>query len=157
MNTFLITALFASLVGSNDITAQTDTINKYTVDGKVVYNFDGSQLENKTILSYDITVAPENKGKKDGNVVRTHEIKTAEGMLNYDDASATNGNARVSLRYSSTQEKPLVIVDDKEYKGTIESIDPATIKTITVLKDKAAIEVYGDKGKDGVVMIETKK
>lgn len=157
MNSFLITALFASLVGSNDIKAQADTINKYTVDGKVVYNFDGSQLENKVILNYDITVAPETEGKKDENVVRTHKITTAEGMLNYDDASASNGNAKVSLRYSSTQEKPLVIVDDKEYKGTMESIDPTTIKTITVLKDKAATEIYGDKGKDGVVVIETKK
>jgi len=157
MNTFLITALFASLVGSNDITAQADTINKYTVDGKMVYNFDGSQLENKVILNYDITVEPETKGKKDGNVVRTHKITTAEGMLNYDGASASNGNAQVSLRYSSTQEKPLVIVDDKEYKGAMESIDPATIKSITVLKDKAAIELYGEKAKNGVVVIETKK
>ena len=78
-------------------------------------------------------------------------------MLDYDDASVANGKAHVSLRYSPTQEKPLVIVDDKEYKGSMESIDPETIKTITVLKDKAATDLYGEKAKDGVVVIETKK
>lgn len=153
----MIASLFASLVGTNEILAQADTIEKYIVDGKVVYNFDGTQLVNKTIISYDVVTATETKGKQDGTVVRSHDIKTYEGMLNYDDASGDNGNAKVSLRYSSTQEKPLVIVDDKEYKGSMESIDPATIKTITVLKDKAAVEIYGEKGKDGVVVIETKK
>ena len=136
MNTLLITALFASMVGSNEISAQADTIEKYIVDGKMVYGFEE---------------------KKDRTIVRTHVIKTSEGMLDYDDASVANGKAHVSLRYSPTQEKPLVIVDDKEYKGSMESIDPETIKTITVLKDKAATDLYGEKAKDGVVVIETKK
>ena len=63
MNTLLITAMFASMLGSNNIGAQTDTINRYMVDGKLVYNFDGSQLESKMILSYDIKVEPETKEK----------------------------------------------------------------------------------------------
>ena len=155
MNTLLISALFASMVGSNEISAQADTIEKYIVDGKMVYGFDGTQLVNKTILSYDVVTSPEEK--KDRTIVRTHVIKTSEGMLDYDDASVANGKAHVSLRYSPTQEKPLVIVDDKEYKGSMESIDPETIKTITVLKDKAATDLYGEKAKDGVVVIETKK
>ena len=157
MKTLLITALFASMVGSNDITAQTDTINRYTVDGKVVYNFDGSQLENKMILSYDIKVAPESKGKENGTIVRTHEIKTAEGTLKYDAVKGGAGEAKVSIRYTDpTQEKPLVIVDDKEF-SSIDDINPADIKSMTVLKDKAAIEMFGEKGKNGVVLIETKK
>ena len=61
MNTLLITALFASMVGSNEIPAQADTIEKYIVDGKMVYGFDGTQLVNKIILSYDVVTSPEEK------------------------------------------------------------------------------------------------
>ena len=157
MNTLLITALFASMVGSNGITAQADTINRYMVDGKVVYNFDGSQLENRMILSYDIKVAPETQGKENGTIVRTHEIKTADGTLKYDATKVDAGEAHVSIRYTDpTQEKPLVLVDDKEF-SSIDDIDPADIKSMTVLKDKAAIELYGEKGKNGVVLIDTNK
>ena len=157
MNTLLITAMFASMFGSNDIVAQNDTINRYMVDGKLVYNFDGSQLESRMIISYDIKVEPETEGKKNGNVVRTHKITTAEGVMKYDDALVPNGDAHISIRYvDPTQEKPLFIVDDKEFSN-IDDLDPANIKSMTVLKNKAATDLYGEKGKNGVVVVETKK
>jgi TonB-dependent SusC/RagA subfamily outer membrane receptor len=52
----------------------------------------------------------------------------------------------------------LVIID-----GTIttwdevKSLSPNSIKTVTVLKDAASIAVYGEAGKNGVVLITTKK
>ena len=157
MNTLLITAMFASMLGSNNIGAQTDTINRYMVDGKLVYNFDGSQLESKMILSYDIKVEPETKGKDKGTVLRTHDIKTADGALIYDDPNVNIGQAKVSVRYvDPNQEKPLFIVDGKEF-SSIDDLDPANIKSMTVLKDKAATDLYGEKGKNGVVVVETKK
>ena len=54
----------------------------------------------------------------------------------------------------------LVIVDGKSYddpEKVMKSLDPKTIKEMTLLKDKAAIEQYGEKAKDGVVIITTKK
>ena len=36
-------------------------------------------------------------------------------------------------------------------------IDTKTIESMTVLKDKPAIEQYGEKAKDGVIIITTKK
>ncbi len=52
----------------------------------------------------------------------------------------------------------LFIVDDKIVsKEIVEKYDPNDIETITVLKDKAAIETYGEKGKNGVIIIVTKK
>lgn len=52
----------------------------------------------------------------------------------------------------------LYTVDGK--KVTIEevnTINPNNIETINVLKDKAAVAVYGDDGKNGVIVITTKK
>ena len=53
---------------------------------------------------------------------------------------------------------PLVIMD-----GTVidheklKTIDPQTIERMEVLKDQPAIEKYGEKAKNGVIIITTKK
>jgi len=51
---------------------------------------------------------------------------------------------------------PLIIIDGKE-GGDLQSIAPANIATISILKDHYAIEQYGEKGKNGVVIVTTKK
>lgn len=54
--------------------------------------------------------------------------------------------------------EPLIIVDGKEMKdGSIEDIAPDTIESINVFKGDKAVEKYGEKGKDGVIIIKTKK
>jgi len=54
--------------------------------------------------------------------------------------------------------QPLIIVDGEEMKnGSLEDIDSDTIETINVYKGDKAVEKYGDKAKDGVVEIKTKK
>lgn len=48
----------------------------------------------------------------------------------------------------------LIIIDGKEVKSdAISTLSPERIKSFTVLKDKAAIDAYGEKGKNGVVLI----
>lgn len=52
----------------------------------------------------------------------------------------------------------LFILDDKIIsKEEVEKYNPNDIETVTVLKDKAATEAYGEKGKNGVIIIVTKK
>lgn len=53
---------------------------------------------------------------------------------------------------------PLIIVDGEELLGdrTLDSIDTNTIESISVIKDKSAIEQYKEKGKNGVILITTK-
>jgi len=49
---------------------------------------------------------------------------------------------------------PLYIIDGKEYsRDEINSIDPNDIKEVHVIKNKLDLMVYGDRGKDGVVII----
>jgi TonB-dependent SusC/RagA subfamily outer membrane receptor len=55
-----------------------------------------------------------------------------------------------------TKAKPLYIIDGKEADG-IENIDKESIKSISVIKDAATNLEYGDKGKNGVIIITTKK
>ena len=53
---------------------------------------------------------------------------------------------------------PLVLVDGREQPASsINDITPEQIQSITVLKDSTAIRMYGDKGRNGVVLVELKK
>lgn len=52
----------------------------------------------------------------------------------------------------------LYIIDGKEMEsGSMKDIDPNTIKSINVLKGENALKKYGEKGKNGVIEIITKK
>ncbi len=52
---------------------------------------------------------------------------------------------------------PLVVVDGVVKDTEIDKIDPETIRSIEIIKDESAIDKYGEKAKDGVVEISTKK
>lgn len=52
----------------------------------------------------------------------------------------------------------LYIIDGKEMpSGSMKDLDPNTIKMVNVLKGEAATKKYGEKAKNGVVEITTKK
>lgn len=54
--------------------------------------------------------------------------------------------------------KPLIIMDGKEVPdGKMKDLDHENIETIEVLKGSKAVEKYGEKAKDGVVIITSKK
>lgn len=53
---------------------------------------------------------------------------------------------------------PLVLIDETEVSTeTMNKLDPQQIESITVLKDVSATAKYGEKGKNGVILITTKK
>ena len=69
---------------------------------------------------------------------------------------------KTTITKTSTAEKfekdVLVILDGKEIpKEKMNEIDPKTIDNISVLKDKSATDLYGEKGKNGVIEITSKK
>ena len=56
--------------------------------------------------------------------------------------------------------KPLILVDDKETsEADLKKIDPNTIENMNVIKteDDSLVKKYGEKAKDGVIIITTKK
>lgn len=63
----------------------------------------------------------------------------------------------VAIRGVSTLQNasPLVIVDGMEQ--SLSDIDPNQIKSLTVLKDAASTAMYGSRGANGVIIIETER
>src|SRR5690606_18474478 len=53
--------------------------------------------------------------------------------------------------------EPLIVLDGVPYSGAINSINPADIQTVSVLKDAASAALYGARGANGVIMITTKR
>ncbi|MBF0577966.1 M56 family metallopeptidase [Dysgonomonas sp. GY617] len=68
------------------------------------------------------------------------------------------GYATDSNNTNVSSDKALYIIDGKESSHpTMKALDPKDIESVSVLKDKSATETYGSKGKNGVIIITTKK
>ena len=60
--------------------------------------------------------------------------------------------------FTDSNEKPLYIIDGKESnEKAMKDLNPNQIKSMNVLKGESAEKKYGDKGKNGVIEIKTKK
>ena len=68
---------------------------------------------------------------------------------------ATHGTIQIRGVSSLQGASPLVIVDGMEQSLT--DIDPNQIKSINVLKDAASASMYGSRGANGVIIIETER
>lgn len=71
-------------------------------------------------------------------------------------ATLTSGKVTVTSSDQSAEGKRLIIIDGKEISETdLESIDASTIASMSVLKGKSAVATYGEKGKNGVIVLTT--
>ena len=81
--------------------------------------------------------------------------------LNYKVLDDTTKVVRLSSDKTDTDSSNPLIVVDGESKGmgtdVLSTIDPKTIEKIDVLKEKSATQLYGEAGKNGVIIITTKK
>jgi hypothetical protein len=70
---------------------------------------------------------------------------------------STVSGIKIRLNYRQAKEEPLILVDGKEITSSeMNAIDVNSIRSISVLKDTSAIQVYEKKGKHGVILIQMK-
>jgi len=130
------------------ITQATDAAKEIDLESAVSIfqpNVSPIQIAQDTIKKTTASLQDSLKGKSFG--VRITGVK--------DSISSRNGKGAVSLDKQTLNQHVLFIVDGKKVDD-IHSVDPNSIKAITVLKDKASIDLYGTEGKDGVVLVTTK-
>jgi TonB family protein len=63
----------------------------------------------------------------------------------------------VKIRNTNGGPPPLIVLDGVITNIEINTIEPDKIQSISVIKDKSATDKYGDKGKNGVIEITSKK
>jgi len=57
----------------------------------------------------------------------------------------------------SADNSPLIVMDGIPYSGSLGDIDPDIIENMSVLKDASSAAIYGSRGANGVILIQTKK
>jgi len=80
------------------------------------------------------------------------------GMLVQNTSGDPAGSSEIRIRGANSLEfgnRPLVIIDGIQ-GGDINTLNPNQIKSIEVLKDAAALSIYGSNGANGVILVTTK-
>ncbi len=94
------------------------------------------------------------------NISEVIEGKAAGIIINSIEGAPGN-NIQIAIRGVSTpvlfDKIPLFIIDGNVYTGDISEIDPSFITKIEILKDTDALAIYGTRGANGVVIIETQQ
>jgi TonB family protein len=69
----------------------------------------------------------------------------------------TTPHSKVAIRTIDDANPPLIFLDGVPItKAEMDKLNPETFESISVLKDKSATEKYGEKAKNGVILIKTK-
>lgn len=95
---------------------------------------------------------PGTQNNKPVNVLYTMPFKFA--LAGIDSKESKKSNTNTSKKGGKS---PMIVLDGIPYDKDIKNINPDDIESITVLKDKSALDIYGEDGKNGVILITTKK
>ena len=150
------------------MTTQEVTIRPYV---KVTMQSDAEVLEDVLVVAYGTAKKESFTGS--AAVVNNKKItarpvanvtKALEGMVAGVQTTSGSGQpgsgASIVIRgfgSINASSSPLYVVDGVPYDGSISSINPNDIASMTILKDASAGALYGSRGANGVVMITTKK
>lgn len=91
-------------------------------------------------------------GKRQTGTIKNFKVQSRDGVVQL-------SGDQLSLRGADFDDGklPLYILDGEVVEnGQITGIDTKTIETINILKDENATILYGEKGKNGVILITTK-
>ena len=98
---------------------------------------------------------------------QTRSIASRMAALNRQSANLSHALASRMARFSDStnrassdtsifgKPRPIILIDEKEVDN-IKGLNPNDVETVSVLKDPTLVGVYGDRGKNGVILIKTK-
>ncbi|MEM5566754.1 M56 family metallopeptidase [Psychroserpens sp. AS72] len=175
------TNINASENGNTFIFTSTSDEPLFVVNGKVVEkslfeDVDSDKIESVNVLKGDVAIERFGKRGKNGVVllrtkgsplwvvrdtkVETYEIKELNDSItthNFSERGRIN-NDNITYEFNSTnKDNPLYIVNGKEFSPKdFKNLNVNSFESMHILKDDNAIELYGEKGKNGVIIIKTK-
>ena len=118
-----------------------------------------------TAKKYSFTGAASTMKAGEIEKLQTSSIsRVLEGTVSGVQASAASGqpgtDAEIRIRgigSINASSAPLYVVDGVPFDGSVNSINPDDIASMTVLKDAASAALYGSRGANGVIIITTKQ
>ena len=145
------------------------------VNGRGVINItldpDSEALEETIVVAYGTAKkssftgsAATVKSEKLQQRTVSNVTKALEGMVAGISTTSGSGQpgegASIQIRGTGSinaSSSPLYVVDGIPFAGTLSSINPNDIETMTVLKDASAAALYGSRAANGVILITTKR
>jgi TonB-dependent SusC/RagA subfamily outer membrane receptor len=141
------------------------------VDGTIMPKGEKYTLDPKDIASINILKGKEATllfGEKGADgviaiVTKNHSVGQQIVVQDSDLVKVSDGDIKVLPNtivhlHNPNAKDPLYIVDGAPApNNSLASLNPNDIASIQVLKDRTAVPIYGDKARDGVVLITTKK
>lgn len=149
-------ATFTSKTGdSTNMIVFVDGIEK---DAEVIKHIDSKDISEVRVFKGEKAMAHYGEKGKDGVIVITTKNMVSKPGSKSDTYEKSATVETIVVRSSDKNANPLYVIDGiVQEKANLDKLDPKTIATIDVLKGEAATRLYGDKGKDGVIVITLKK
>ena len=143
-------------VGSGETEVVLATIDN-TLDEAVVI---GYGTVRKADLAGSVAVM-DNKQFKDQPVTRIEDaLQGRIAGVEVVSSGVPGGDLKIRVRGSSSINKsndPLYVVDGIVRESGLEGLNPEDIQSMQVLKDASSTAIYGSRGANGVVLVQTKK
>lgn len=104
---------------------------------------DGKSIDAKNVSTVSQALAGEAAGVR---IINTSGQPGTDAIIRIRGFGSVNGS-----------KDPLYVLDGVPYTGNVSAINPDDVDNIVILKDATAVSIYGARGANGVVVINTKK
>ncbi len=165
-----VSILFADTISIRQTDGDAKKQPLYFVDGKqvtTISNIAPDQIESISVLKDKNAITKYGKKGKNGVILITMKKET-KGNITISINDVKQGEVTLPATYTATivsrdqgkkaiSKDVLIIKDGTEILTDIKSVPSNEIESINVLKDSTAIKIYGEKAKNGVILINTKR
>lgn len=137
---------------------QVDSTRTTNIDEVVIVGYTAVKKEDYT--GSISKVSNENISKKNVSNVAQALTGEAAGVRVITTTGQPGSEPQIRVRgfgSVSGNREPLYVLDGVPFAGNVSAINPDDIESMTVLKDATATAIYGSRGANGVVLIQTKK
>jgi len=158
--------------GKNDNTFNLPPDALYIVDGvectqEQINTISPEKMESMGVLKGKTALELYGEKGKKGVIIISTKKKNKENIPSVEKETSgidnndlpENKTESLQFRFNPADKKstPYVLIDGIEFNGDINDIDPGIIHSVDVLKNPEIIKEYGEKAKNGVILISTTK
>lgn len=158
VNLKVLTAGALFFIGGQLAYAQQDSARTKEIDEVIIVGYTAVKKEDYT--GSVSKVGNEDISKKNVSNVAQALTGEAAGVRVITTSGQPGSEPDIRIRgfgSVSGNREPLYVLDGVPYSGNISAINPDDIESMTVLKDATATAIYGSRGANGVVLMQTKK
>ncbi|OCK51556.1 hypothetical protein BA768_15560 [Chryseobacterium sp. CBo1] len=144
------------------LNSKSDTISRNTqIEEVVVLGY--NSVSKKSLATSSITTVESKMFENRPNVSFLQSLQGQAPGLSINSSSGSPGSAKIDVVIRgvssiTSQSEPLYVIDGMISNSTLfRNLNPNSIDAISVLKDAAATSIYGNRGANGVIIINSKK